>query len=967
MRHGPAHTVTVVSLSILLGGQSALLHAQATFNMDLLEKNDHLPAVDLQRFNQQAGQPPGAYPVSWQVNGVTLDARKTVTFRQNDRGQLTPCLKPEDLLQAGVNPAVLSQAPGATSRSCPELNALLPGSTVNFDFAHQRLVMTIPQALMTHRARDNVPSALWDEGISAFQSNYRYSGASQRTREGSTERDNYLMLKSGVNVGAWRLRASNSLTANSDDKPQWTTSGAWLERDLTRWQSELTLGDTFTSGDVFDAVQFQGISLASSDAMLPDSQKGFAPTIRGIARTNAQVTVRQNGYVLYQTYVTPGAFVIDDLYPTASSGNLEVAVKESDGEIRRFTQPYASVTSMQREGSLKYNLVAGRYHSDDASQRPLMMQLSLMRGFAHNLTLFGGLQSAAQYHNLSVGAGQGLGEAGALSLQLLNARDRHQQDPIDGRAWQLQYSKGFDRLGTQLTFTGWRYSHQRYATLSEAFSSPGSDDDLQDSDNKKATLQITASQSLPYDITLYLSLDQDSYWSGGATQRTANMGISSQVHGIAWSLSYSDSRSSHGDEEDDEPHSDKVVTLSLSVPLSHLLPGSYAGYTLTSSRHSVGSQMVSLNGTLLDNHALSYAVSQTRDRQNGSNGSLTAGYSSGRGDLNLGYSHDSQAARTLLFILLPAASGWACTPVFVRGQASTLRLNVGQLTVPADARSGTPLYHKSFAWNRLSDGGEQWIRCADDPHGLSPLLLDSLLSGGVTRPTVYQTNLAGIGVRVSLRAIGGYGGFPDRPTPSPFSQRVDNPAALPDAVWKLGYFRLTIELIKTGPAATPGELEYHSERFLMAEHTPLAALDLTGRISTAGCSVNDATPALIKLPAAMLDHFGGVGKTTGDTPFALQLDCNSAVTISLRVDGAEPLTARGHGVLRNDATDDRAQGIGVQLLYHRQPVVLNHEMTLGSASAGRFTLPLTARYYQTRSRITAGQVSAVATYTLHYD
>lgn len=45
MRHGPAHTVTVVSLSILLGGQSALLHAQATFNMDLLEKNDHLPAV----------------------------------------------------------------------------------------------------------------------------------------------------------------------------------------------------------------------------------------------------------------------------------------------------------------------------------------------------------------------------------------------------------------------------------------------------------------------------------------------------------------------------------------------------------------------------------------------------------------------------------------------------------------------------------------------------------------------------------------------------------------------------------------------------------------------------------------------------------------------------------------------------------------------------------------------------------
>ncbi len=83
---------------------------------------------------------------------------------------------------------------------------------------------------MTRQARDNVPSALWDEGISAFQSNYRYSGASQRTREGNTERDNYLMLKSGVNAGAWRLRASNSLTANRDDKPHWTTSGAWQAR-----------------------------------------------------------------------------------------------------------------------------------------------------------------------------------------------------------------------------------------------------------------------------------------------------------------------------------------------------------------------------------------------------------------------------------------------------------------------------------------------------------------------------------------------------------------------------------------------------------------------------------------------------------------------------------------------------------------------------------------------------------------
>ncbi len=97
-----------------------------------------------------------------------------------------------------------------------------------------------------------------------------------------------------------------------------------------------------------------------------------------------------------------------------------------------------------------------------------------MRGFAHNLTLFGGLQSAAQYQTSRSARDRGWVMPGALSPQLLNACDQHQQDPIDGRAWQLQYSKGFDRLGTQFTFTGWRYSHQRLCHAERGVFQPGS-------------------------------------------------------------------------------------------------------------------------------------------------------------------------------------------------------------------------------------------------------------------------------------------------------------------------------------------------------------------------------------------------------------------------------------------------------------------------------------------------------------
>ena len=62
----------------------------------------------------------------------------------------------------------------------------------------------------------------------------------------------------------------------------------------------------------------------------------FAPTIRGVARSNAHVIVRQHGYVIYETYVAPGAFAITDLYPTAQSGDLEITVRESDGSERNF-------------------------------------------------------------------------------------------------------------------------------------------------------------------------------------------------------------------------------------------------------------------------------------------------------------------------------------------------------------------------------------------------------------------------------------------------------------------------------------------------------------------------------------------------------------------------------------------------------------------------------------------------------
>lgn len=79
-----------------------------------------------------------------------------------------------------------------------------------------------------------------------------------------------------------------------------------LERDIIPLRSRLTLGDGYTQGDIFDGINFRGAQLASDDNMLPDSQRGFAPVIHGIARGTAQVTIKQNGYDIYNSTVPPG-------------------------------------------------------------------------------------------------------------------------------------------------------------------------------------------------------------------------------------------------------------------------------------------------------------------------------------------------------------------------------------------------------------------------------------------------------------------------------------------------------------------------------------------------------------------------------------------------------------------------------------------------------------------------------------
>ena len=271
--------------------QAPLSSAELYFNPRFLA-DDPQAVADLSRFENGQELPPGTYRVDIYLNNGYM-ATRDVTFNTGDSEQgIVPCLTRAQLASMGLNTASVSGMNLLADDACVPLTTMVQDATAHLDVGQQRLNLTIPQAFMSNRARGYIPPELWDPGINAGLLNYNFSGNSVQNRIGGNSHYAYLNLQSGLNIGAWRLRDNTTWSYNSSDrssgsKNKWQHINTWLERDIIPLRSRLTLGDGYTQGDIFDGINFRGAQLASDDNMLPDSQRGFAPVIHGIARGTA--------------------------------------------------------------------------------------------------------------------------------------------------------------------------------------------------------------------------------------------------------------------------------------------------------------------------------------------------------------------------------------------------------------------------------------------------------------------------------------------------------------------------------------------------------------------------------------------------------------------------------------------------------------------------------------------------------
>ena len=634
--------MTIVSALIMgVGLHPASTMAQDYFDPQALEINTlDQDVIDLERFSSHGGQLPGIYHVDIYLNDTRITQRD-VNFVEVD-GTLQPEVTPQQLQEMGVKldafPA-LQKLPA--SQSISRLKDYIPDASSRFTFAQQRVDISIPQAALTSEARGYVDPRSWDQGLTAGLLNYSFTGANTaRDNHSGTDDSYYLNLRSGVNFGEWRLRNYSAYNESNGDS-NWENVNTYAQRDIQSLKGQLTLGDSSTPGDVFNSVQYRGAQLASDDNMFPDSLKGFAPVVRGIAQSNAQITVRQNGYIIYQTYVPPGAFTITDLYPTSSSGDMEVIIREADGTERRSVQPFSAVPVMLREGRLKYSATLGEYRSTaDQSSKPVFAQGTLIYGLPYAITLYGGLLGSEDYAATSLGVGHGFGDWGSISVDVTQAKTQLRNGSRDsGQSYRFQYSKDIATTGTSFTLAGYRYSTSGYYDFQEANEiDPDNFNNWRGAYNKRSKAQVNISQSLGDYGNFYVNGYQQDFWGHKGYERTVSAGYNTSYNGVTYGLDYSFTQAPVYEGRDSK---DQQLSFYVQVPLDEVMPNSWARYNLSTSKQSNTVQDVSLSGTALPDNNLSYNVQQGyATRGVGASGSADANYKGTYGEAKAGFNYD---------------------------------------------------------------------------------------------------------------------------------------------------------------------------------------------------------------------------------------------------------------------------------------------------------------------------------------
>lgn len=586
-------------------------------------------SVDLNRFSKGATVLPGSYRADIYLNGVMI-GNENVEFTARTDKSVHACISPSIITSLNINLDALSADTLSALKidgKCVDLESVLPETNAVFDSGEQRLDISLPQAMLLRTARGTVNPALWDKGVTSGMLGYSLNGYSS-SANGQTYNSAFAGINSGINLGAWYFRHNGSYNWQENGPSKYASINSYVQRDIPIAKGRVLLGQSNTTGQLFDTVPFTGVQLSTDDRMLPESLRGYAPEVRGIAQTNARVTISQGGQVLYETTVSPGAFIINDLYPTGYGGNLDVTVREADGSTQTFQVPFASVAQLLRPGSQRYSITAGEVRGNSLSTKPSLYQGTYQRGLTNSITGYGGAQTSTDYFAIQAGAAFST-PIGAVAADMTQANTQLQSTDESGQSYQLSYSKAISETKSNFGMVATRFSTQNYLDFMTAMQTLDAERRGEDTSNiyrTKNRLTVTANQGLPEGFgQLYISGSIQEYWNQSGSDQQYQLGYSNNYKTTTYGLSVNRSRAGEGEMQN-------TYLLSVSFPLGRANQINVPQMRAEMNRDSQGrwGEQASLSGNIGERSQFSYGATATNSNIGaGASGSLSGQY---RGD-----------------------------------------------------------------------------------------------------------------------------------------------------------------------------------------------------------------------------------------------------------------------------------------------------------------------------------------------
>lgn len=498
------------------------------FNTDVLDVKER-SNIDLSQFSRSGYLMPGKYQLVIHLNKVELPEQSIDFFPPDDdpKGSQA-CLTPDTIKLFGLKENSLKAASWWHNNQCLELKSL-QGLAIQPDLGSGALYINVPQAYLEYTAEDWDPPSRWDNGIPGILFDYNMNAMSTHQKEGGRSNNLSGNGTTGANIGPWRIRADWQAQymsgQGSNNQSNWDWSRYYAYRAITSLKAQLTMGENYLDSSLFDSFRFSGASLATDDKQLPPNLRGYAPEVTGVAKTNAKVTVSQQGRVIYETTVASGPFRIQDLN-SAVSGTLDVKVEEQDGSVRTWQVDTASVPYLTRPGLVRYKISIGK-PSDYAhhSQGPNFATGEFSWGVNSGWSLYSGGILAGDYNAAAIGIGRDLLDFGAISFDITRSQAKIPgQETQSGNSYRVSYSKRFEEYDSQVTFAGYRFSERNYMNMSQYLDRRYHDGG--DSGNDKELYTITMNKQFrSLNLSAYLNYSHQTYWDRPSSD-TWNLSVS---------------------------------------------------------------------------------------------------------------------------------------------------------------------------------------------------------------------------------------------------------------------------------------------------------------------------------------------------------------------------------------------------------------------------------------------------------